>query len=145
MTDRQAQVGDTVAVHYDGTLSDGRVFDSSAERDPIEFTIGSGQVIAGFEQTVTGMSVGDSRTVTIEPHDAYGDHQPELVHVLERERLPDGLTLEIGSELEATGPDGSKIRLRVIAVDESVVHLDANHPLAGEALTFEINLVSIAD
>ena len=104
---KQAQTGDKVAVHYKGTRSDGAVFDSSLERDPIQFTIGGGEVIAGFDDALVDMIVGDTKTVTIAPEEAYGPHNPELVHVVERNQLPAELDLKVGAQLQATDPNGN--------------------------------------
>jgi len=138
---RQATTGDTVSVHYTGKLSDGAVFDSSAERGPIELTIGEKQVITGFENALAGMEEGETKTVTLEPQEAYGAHDPNLVHVVERTRLPEDIELSIGAELQATTPDGNRMRLAVTDFDNDNVKLDANHPLAGRTLIFEMTLV----
>ena len=137
---RQATSGDTVRVHYTGTLDDGSEFDSSVGREPLEFTLGSGQVIPGFDNAVTGMATGDTKTVTMAPDDAYGTSNPDLVQVVERERIPTGIDLEVGMMLSA----GSQ-RLQVTAFDDDSVTLDANHPLAGKALTFALELVAIVE
>lgn len=138
---RQAQTGDTVSVHYTGKLSDGAVFDTSAERGPINLTIGDRQVISGFEDALLGMEEGETKTVTLEPDDAYGSHDPNLVHVVGRTQLPDDLDLSVGTELQATTPNGGQMRLAVTGLSDEEVTLDANHPLAGRALTFEMTLV----
>jgi FKBP-type peptidyl-prolyl cis-trans isomerase 2 len=117
------------------------VFDSSAERGPIELTIGEKQVIAGFENALAGMEEGETKTVTLEPQEAYGAHDPNLVHVVERTRLPEDIELSIGAELQATAPDGNQMRLAVTEFDNDNVKLDANHPLAGRTLIFEMTLV----
>lgn len=138
---RQATTGDTVRVHYTGTLGNGTEFDSSAEREPIEITIGSGQFFPGFESALVGMAEGDTKTVTLEPENAFGSRDPQLIHNVERERIPAEVKLEIGAVLEASGDTGDLIRLMVVDVNDTDVTLDANHPLAGEALTFEFTLV----
>ena len=138
---RQAAMGDTVRVHYVGTLADGTEFDSSAGRDPMELTIGSGQVIPGFENALVGMAEGDTKNVTLEPDDAYGPQVPQLVHVVERARLPAEIELEVGKVLQASDPSGNQIHLHVVELSDEDVTLDANHPLAGMALTFELQLV----
>ena len=137
---RQATSGDTVRVHYTGTLDDGSEFDSSAGREPIEFTLGSGQVIPGFDNAVTGMATGDTKTVTMQADDAYGQANPDLVQVVDRDRVPPDIDLKVGMLLSA----GSQ-RLQVTAFDDDSVTLDANHPLAGKALTFALELVAIVD
>jgi peptidylprolyl isomerase len=138
---RQAAIGDTVRVHYVGTLADGTEFDSSIQGGPIEVTLGGGQVIAGFENALLGMAEGDKKNVTLEPGDAYGPHNDQLVHVVERERLPSEMDLEVGNVIQATSPNGQQMRLLVIELDADSVTLDANHPLAGKALTFGLELV----
>ncbi len=132
-----ASDGDTVAVHYRGTLDDGTEFDSSEGRDPLTFVVGSGQVIAGFDDAVRGLAVGESRTVRIEPEDAYGVYTEEAIIDFPAESAPEGL--EVG---DAVGL-GNGGRGTVVEITNEFVRIDANHPLAGEALTFEIELVSI--
>lgn len=138
---RQVTTGDTVSVHYTGKFSDGVVFDSSAERGPIELTVGENQVIAGFENALVGMEEGETKTVTVEPQEAYGAHDPNLVHIVERARIPEDVELSPGAELQATTPNGNQMRLAVTELDNDNVTLDANHPLAGRTLTFEMTLV----
>ncbi len=147
----QAKAGDTVKVHYTGRLEDGSVFDSSechdeecgCETGPLEFIIGEGQVIPGFEQAVTGMSIGESKTVTIPVAEAYGDRQDELVAQVPRSDLPPGMDPEVGQQLEVTQEDGSSFPVLVIDVAADSITLDANHPLAGKDLTFDLKLVAI--
>lgn len=139
-----ARQGDTVQVHYTGRLDDGSVFDSSERRDPLEFTIGEGQIIPGFENAVLGMAAGESKTVLIDCVDAYGPRFEEMVQVLLRSEMPDDIPLEIGAQLQANHPQGGPIILTVTDLTEDEVTLDANHPLAGQDLTFEIELVAIA-
>ena len=129
--------GDNVAVHYRGTLDDGTEFDSSEGRDPLSFVVGSGQVIAGFDDAVRGLSVGDSRTVRIEPEDAYGEYTEEAVIDFPADSAPEGL--QVGDAVTL----GNGGRGTVLEITDEFVKIDANHPLAGEALTFEIELVSI--
>jgi len=135
--------GDAVKVHYTGTLGDGTVFDSSQGRDPLDFTVGSGQVIPGFDKAVTGMNVGDSKTFTIPCVDAYGEHDPRMVQEVPRTEMPADMEIAVGMHLSARGPDGREIALVVNEVSDETVKLDANHPLAGQDLTFAIELVSI--
>lgn len=129
--------GDTVSVHYRGTLDDGSEFDSSEGRDPLSFVVGSGQVIAGFDDAVRGLAVGESRTVRIEPEDAYGEYTEEAVIDFPADSAPDGL--QVGDPVTL----GNGGRGTVLEITDEFVKIDANHPLAGEALTFEIELVSI--
>ncbi len=137
-----AKSGDTVQIHYTGTLDSGEQFDSSAGGEPLEFTLGGGQVIAGFDKGVTGMNIGDRKTVRIPPNDAYGDYDDALVLQMSREELP-ALNYELGTELVMQQPSGRSIPVIVIDADTENIVLDANHPLAGEALTFELELVAI--
>ncbi|MEC4817576.1 MAG: peptidylprolyl isomerase [Scytonema sp. PMC 1069.18] len=140
----QAKHGDTVMVHYEGKLSDGTVFDASAGGDPLEFTIGEGQIIAGFEQAVLGMNVGESKTATIPADQAYGPRQSELVVNVERNQLPPDLQLEVGQQLQIQQAPGQFIPVVVTDVSNEKVTLDANHPLAGKDLVFDIQLMEIA-
>lgn len=138
-----AKSGDTVKIHYTGTLSDGSTFDSSEGRDPLEFTLGAGQVIPGFDKAVTGMSAGDSQTVNIPSGDAYGAHDPNGRQAFPRDQVPENVPLDIGTRLQLSGPQGQPIMVTVAEVTDTEVILDANHPLAGKDLTFEIELVEI--
>ena len=138
-----AKSGDTVKVHYTGTLNDGREFDSSRERDPLEFTIDSGQVIAGFNEAVSGMSVGDSKSVTIPADQAYGEHNPEMVQDVPRSAIPSDIELQEGMILSARNPEGRNLNFKVVDFNDEKVTVDGNHPLAGEDLTFELELVAI--
>jgi peptidylprolyl isomerase len=139
----QAKAGDTVRVHYTGKLDDGTQFDSSAGREPLEFALGSGQVISGFDKAVEGMTVGENRSERIAAEEAYGPHQEQLMHEVPKSVLPDDIDPSVGMPLEARGPDGEVTRLMVVAVTEESITVDANHPLAGEALNFDIELVEI--
>jgi FKBP-type peptidyl-prolyl cis-trans isomerase 2 len=130
-----ATEGDTVKVHYTGTLSNGTTFDSSAGREPLEFTLGEGQVIPGFEDAVLGMAVGEEKTVTIPVDQAYGSYDEDLILVVPREMVPD--------EIAVVGISLYQPRGTIISVDDEVVMIDQNHPLAGEDLTFTITLVEI--
>ncbi|TDB64532.1 FKBP-type peptidyl-prolyl cis-trans isomerase [Arundinibacter roseus] len=141
---KKAQSGDTVLVHYTGTLADGQLFDSSAGRDPLSFQLGSGQVIKGFDDGVTGMEVGDKKTIEIPCLEAYGPVNDELLINFDRSQFPDDIPLETGITLnmhqEGTG---QVVPVVIKEVAESFVILDANHPLAGQDLTFELELVGI--
>ncbi len=138
-----AKSGDTVKIHYTGTLDDGSQFDSSTGRDPLEFEVGSGQVIPGFDKAVEGMAVGDSKNVRIEAVDAYGPRHQQLVQEVDRSLLPDDLDPKEGMTLQSSSPDGQTMQFTVTAVAEETITVDANHPLAGEALSFDIELVEI--
>jgi peptidylprolyl isomerase len=137
-----AKSGDTVQIHYTGTLDSGEQFDSSVGGEPLEFILGGGQVITGFDKGVAGMNIGEKKTVRIPPDEAYGDYDDALVLQMNREELP-ALNYELGTELVMQQPSGRSIPVIVIDANETAVVLDANHPLAGEALTFELELVSI--
>lgn len=139
-----AQQGDTVRIHYTGTLDDGTVFDSSEGRDPLEFTLGGGQVIPGFDEGVTGMSVGESKSVHIEPEKAYGLRNEEMVMSVPSDQVPPDLNPEVGQKLQMGGPEGQIIVVEVLEVTDEAITLDANPPLAGKALNFDIELVEIA-
>lgn len=134
---KMANEGDKVAVHYHGTLDDGTVFDSSRERDPLEFMIGSGQVIPGFDAAARDLDPGQSKTVRMAPEDAYGGSNPELIFEVPIEQVPEPLKEGDRVELMNGAP------ALVTSVTDKIVTVDANHPLAGQALTFEIELVSI--
>jgi peptidylprolyl isomerase len=138
----QAKQGDTVRVHYTGTLDDGEEFDSSRGLDPLTFTLGTGSVIQGFDDAVTGMTVGDEKRVTIPADEAYGPRRDELTLQLPRSELPPDLELEEGTQLRMEQGEQSVV-VTVRQLDDTTVTLDANHPLAGEALTFDLRLVDI--
>ena len=147
----QAKKGDKVKVHYTGRLEEGEVFDSSecredecgCESGPLEFTIGEGNVIPGFEQAIIGMSPGETKTVVIPVDQAYGERVEEMVAVVDREDIPADLALEVGNQLEVTQEDGHAFPVVIMEVTDSTVTLDGNHPLAGRALTFDLRLVEI--
>ncbi len=139
----QAKPGDTVRVHYKGELDDGTVFDSSEGREPLQFTIGGGQIIPGFDRAVVGMEPGNSKTEHIPCSDAYGPHRTEMMVEVERSMVPDDLELVVGQHLELRGNDGTSVPVRVAEMGESTVKLDGNHPLAGKDLIFTIELVEI--
>ena len=139
----QAKVGDTIKVHYTGTLDDGTVFDSSVGRKPLQFTIGLGQMIPGFDKGVVGLNLSESKTITIPADQAYGPYRADLVQVVARDQLPTDSELEVGQMLQASQPNGQIILVTITNVTDSNVTLDANHRLAGKNLTFEIQLVEI--
>lgn len=138
-----AKSGDTVKVHYTGTLDDGTQFDSSAGREPLQFKLGGGQIIPGFEEAVLGMSPGDSVTKIIPADQAYGPHREEMVLIVDRDAFPENITPTPGQQLEVRQSDDRTIDVVVTKVTAENVTLDANHPLAGQDLTFEIELVEI--
>ena len=139
----KAKEGDLVKIHYTGKLKDESIFDSSQGADPLEVTLGTGQVIPGFERAVVGMSVGDSKTVEISAEDAYGPYRDELVVEVEKERIPEDLTVEVGQHLVLRQAEGPPIRVKVAVMTEQSVTLDANHTLAGQDLIFEVQLIEI--
>jgi len=139
-----AKNGDTVKVHYTGKLNDGTVFDSSKDRDPLEFKLGEGQIIPGFEEAVVGMNPGDSKTAVIPEERAYGPHRDEMVMTVDRGRLPGDIDPQVGQQLTVSQPKGDSFNVVVTEVTDDKVTLDGNHPLAGKELTFEIQLVEIA-
>ncbi len=138
-----AKSNDTVKVHYTGSLTDGTVFDSSADREPFEFTIGQGMVIPGFESAVIGMNEGDTKTVSIPSEEAYGPYHEELVAVVARSNVPPEIELSTGTILQVRSPEGGINRAVVKDITDENVTLDLNHPLAGQNLTFELKLVQI--
>ena len=139
----QAKSGDTVRIHYTGTLDDGTEFDSSSGRDPLEFALGRGQVIPGFDSAVDGMTVGENKSVTIPPEQAYGERQERLVQQVPRNILPQDIEPSVGMQLQSQSPEGHVMNLIVTELGDDSITVDANHPLAGQALTFAIELVEI--
>ncbi|MFT6167537.1 MAG: peptidylprolyl isomerase [Vicingaceae bacterium] len=139
----QAEKGNKVKVHYTGTLTDETIFDSSRQREPIEFEVGASQMIAGFDSAVQGMKVGETKKVEIPSTEAYGPVKEEAMIKVAKDQLPEGMNPEIGMQLEATQQDGKKQVLVVAEVMENEVVLDANHPLAGKDLIFEIEMMEI--
>ncbi len=140
---RASQSGDSVEFHYHGTFEDGEVFDSSRERDPMQVTLGQGQLIPGVDGALTGMAIGEKKTVTVPPEQAYGEHMEEMVQSVPRSQMPPDMELEVGMVLEAQAPDRPPMPVTVMELTDDMVSLDANHPLAGKALTFELELVGI--
>ena len=139
----QAKAGDTVRIHYTGTLDDSTVFDSSEGRDPLEFAVGSGQIIPGLDIAIPGMSVGDKKSVKVDCQDAYGPIHLEARQAVPRAEIPADIPLDLGTQLQVQTPDGHAMTVTVVEVTETEVTLDANHPLAGKHLTFDIEIVSI--
>lgn len=140
----QAKHGDSVKVEYTGKLKDGSVFDSSVNREPLEFTIGGGQIIPDFEQAVVGMNTGDSKTIEIPADRAYGPHHEDMVIAVDKAQFPEDISPAIGDQLQISQPDGRAAVVTVTEITDDSVTLDANHPLAGEDLTFDIRLVEVA-
>jgi len=140
----EVKANDTVKVHYTGRLNNGTVFDSSLGREPLEFTIGQKMVIPGFEEGVIGMTVGETRTVSIASQDAYGPYLEDLVGSIRRAQIPPNIDLQVGAMLQMQTPDGGNMLVVIKELTDEMVTLDANHPLAGKDLAFEINLLEIA-
>lgn len=140
----QAKSGDVVSIHYTGTLEDGTEFDSSAGGDPLQFVLGSEQVIQGFSQAIEGMAVGDSKTVNIPVDQAYGPRNEQMVQEVPKTVLPDDLEPKKGMALQARNQEGRPVNLLVTAVGDETITVDGNHPLAGKALNFDIELVDIS-
>lgn len=132
-----------VEVHYTGTLENGEVFDTSREREPLAFTVGAGQMIPGFEKAVRGMKLNETKKVTLPPEDAYGEVVPEMVQQVPLTQLPPEIKPHVGQQLSSQMPDGRQIVVHVKDVADDHIVIDANHPLAGESLTFEIEVVGI--
>lgn len=139
----KATAGTSVSIHYTGTLDDGSTFDSSEGRDPLTFQMGEGQIIQGLEAALDGMEVGEKKTVTIPAEQAYGPRQEEAVQEVPRAMIPDHIPLDPGTALQMQTPNGSMMPVTVTAVTDETVTLDANHPLAGQALTFAVEVVAI--
>ena len=140
----EAKEGDTVRIHYTGTLTDGTTFDSSEGRDPLEFTVGSGQIIPGLDTAIPGMSVGDKKTVEVPSDQAYGERQAEAMQTVPRDQIPAEIDVKPGLQLQVQSPQGQVMPVTVAEVSDTEVTLDANHPLAGRDLKFDIELVEIA-
>jgi FKBP-type peptidyl-prolyl cis-trans isomerase 2 len=134
---------DTVKVHYTGKLTNGQIFDSSLEREPLEVTIGKGMLIPGFENAIIDMKVNEKKTVEIDKEEAYGDIQKELFHEVQNEQLPEDVKPEIGMGLASKGEDGREHQFRVVDVKDDHIVIDGNHPLAGQNLVFDLEVVEI--
>ena len=137
--------GDTVKVHYTGKLEDGSVFDSSVSRDPLEITLGEGKLIPGFEKAVVGLEVGDKTTANIVSADAYGERRDDLEVTIERDQLPEDIEPEVGMQLQLNQPNGQPVPVQITKVEDENIIIDANHPLAGKDLTFDIELIEIVN
>ena len=140
----KVKANDVIKVHYTGKLTDGEVFDSSVDRDPIEFTVASGQMIKGFDDAVDGMALNEKKTVEIPAIDAYGEHNQDMVQTVPRENLPPEIVPAIGQQLSATADNGQQIPVTIVEVNEKDIKIDANHALAGKDLIFEIEVIEIA-
>jgi peptidylprolyl isomerase len=140
---QQVKSGDKVKVHYQGKLTSGETFDSSAGRQPLEFEVGSGMVIKGFDDGVTGMKVGDKKTINISTENAYGEKNPDMLIEYPRSQFPENIELQVGTDLMMSSASGQQFQVKIADIKDDVVILDANHPLAGEELIFDIELVEI--
>ena len=139
----QVKKGDKIKVHYHGKLTSGETFDSSADREPLEFEVGSGMVIKGFDDGVTGMTVGEKKTVNIPFNEAYGAKNPEMIIEMPKDRFPKDMEIEVGMPLGMSDQEGQQFEVTVAEIKDEVVMLDANHPLAGQDLIFDLELVDI--
>ena len=144
-TTTTAKTGDTVSVHYRGTLDDGTEFDSSYDREPLTFTIGDGKLLKGFETAVTGMTKGDTTTISLTEDDAYGAHDPDRTTSIERSVFPDDLNLDTGETIPLMAPNGQPVMATVLEATDNEVTFDVNHPLAGKNINFSIELLSISE
>jgi peptidylprolyl isomerase len=141
---KKAQNGDKLKVHYTGKLEDGSVFDSSVGREPLEFVLGNGSLIAGFERAVSGLQPGEKTTATLAPEEAYGEPSMELLFEVPKANIPEEIKPEIGMQLSVSQPDGQQMPVVIAEVKEESITLDANHPLAGKTLIFEIEVMEVA-
>ena len=142
-----AKKGDTVKVHYTGKFEDGKTFDSSEGKDPLQFTLGTGKVIVGFEQAIIGMTTGDSKTITVPATEAYGKYHSDRIFVVDKNKFPENITLKVGAVLQLQGKDDKEppVVVTIINIEGEKVTLDANHPLAGKDLIFDLTLVEIVE
>jgi len=141
----KAQEGDEVQVHYTGKLEDGTVFDTSEDGEPLSFTIGENRVIPGFEEAVTGMEPGESKTTEVEPEQAYGEHREDMVMEMDQDQIPSEVDPEVGQQLQLRLENGQTVPVLITALGDGTVTIDANHPLAGRKLIFDIDLVDIVE
>jgi peptidylprolyl isomerase len=142
---KEAEVGDLVSVHYTGKLKNGEVFDSSKERDPLEFTLGSKELLAGFEDGVVGMKPGETKSVMLEPENAFGDRREDLLLKLPKKEFPQNITPSVGLQLTLSNASGNQMTVVITEVGEDSVTLDGNHPLSGQTVVFDIELVEIKE
>ena len=139
----QVKENNTVKVHYVGKLSDGQVFDTSEGKEPLEFTLGQGKLIAGFEKGLIDMKINEKKTITISKEEAYGESREDLIQEVDKSQLPEDITPEVGMGLVSKSADGNEMNLLIVEVKESTIVIDGNHPLAGKELTFDLEVVDI--
>jgi peptidylprolyl isomerase len=135
------KAGDTISVNYTGRFENGEVFDSSEGREPLKFTVGAGQLIAGFDKAVVGLKTGDKTTVTLAPEEGYGEHRPEMIIEVPKENVPENMEVSVGQRLHLRDQQGRPVPAEVIEITETAIRLDANHPMAGKTLIFDIEVV----
>ncbi|WP_016990381.1 peptidylprolyl isomerase [Flavobacterium sp. ACAM 123] len=139
----QVKENNTVKVHYVGKLSDGQVFDTSEGKEPLEFTLGQGKLIAGFEKGLIDMKINEKKTITISKEEAYGESRDDLIQEVDKSQLPEDITPEVGMGLVSKSADGNEMNLLIVEVKEATIVIDGNHPLAGKELTFDLEVVDI--
>ena len=142
---KEAQIGDLVSVHYTGKLTNGEVFDSSKDRDPLKFTLGNNELLGGFEDGVVGMKPGETKSVTLNPEQAFGDRREDLVLKLPKTEFPQHITPSVGLQLNMSNTSGAALTVVITEVGEDSVTLDGNHPLAGQTIVFDIELIEIKE
>ena len=141
----QVKENNTVKVHYVGKLSDGQVFDTSEGKEPLEFTLGQGKLIAGFEKGLIDMKINEKKTITISKEEAYGESREDLIQEVDKSQLPEDITPEVGMGLVSKSADGNEMNLLIVEVKETTIVIDGNHPLAGKELTFDLEVVDIQE
>jgi FKBP-type peptidyl-prolyl cis-trans isomerase SlpA len=141
----QVKENNTVKVHYVGKLSDGQVFDTSEGKEPLEFTLGQGKLIAGFEKGLIDMKINEKKTITISKEEAYGESREDLIQEVDKSQLPEDITPEVGMGLVSKSADGNEMNLLIVEVKEATIVIDGNHPLAGKELTFDLEVVDIQE
>ncbi|SEA52780.1 FKBP-type peptidyl-prolyl cis-trans isomerase 2 [Flavobacterium gillisiae] len=139
----QVRENNTVKVHYVGKLSDGQVFDTSEGKEPLEFTLGQGKLIPGFEKGLIDMKLNEKKTITISQEDAYGEARQDLIQEVDKSQLPEDITPEVGMGLVSKSSDGNEMNLLIVKVKEATIVIDGNHPLAGKELIFDLEVVDI--
>jgi len=142
---KEAEVGDLVSVHYTGKLTNGEVFDSSKERDPLEFTLGKKEMLVGFEENVVGMKPGETKSVKLNPEQAFGDRREDLILEIPKDKFPQHITPSVGLQLNLSNSSGANMLVVITEVGDDSVTLDGNHPLAGQTLVFDIELIEIKE